>query len=587
MSITATYSPDDNKIRLYTVQRLDPATYARVNAAGFGWAPKQELFVAPAWTPEREDLALELAGDIDDEDTSLVERAEERAERFGGYSERRADEAQSAQAGVERIMNGIPLGQPVLLGHHSERHARRDAARIENGLRKAVRLFDTARYWTRRAEGAVATAKYKELPDVRARRIKGLEADKRKHEREKAEAERWLRIWTKLHEPGTLKKNGDEVSFRERAMYVASVGGTPFGTWSELSDGKTTPEEVQAAQLVALPKNIAYHDRWLTHLENRLSYERAMLDASGYRPPAKPKTAAVLPLLNYAGEVAYRDPYRPGTIIRVTAVAMTKAEWAKIHDDYKGTRISECGTHRVRTAIIRSATTSGIQAVYLSDQKAHPRPSGEAVQAKAREEEEAAQEALQTKVQRLQERAARPTPAPDPAAPLRAALAAGTTVVSAPQLFPTPQRVVDRMLNFAELETGKRVLEPSSGTGAILEDLRRYCGVEVVGIEIVPELAKRTGSICADFLTRMGFQIGTFDTIVMNPPFANGQDIAHIRHAMTFLKPRGRLVALCAAGPRQEKELKPLASHWEVLEDAFREQGTGVRVALMVYDRKV
>ena len=47
----ATYSPDDNKLRLYAVSRLDPETYKKVHDAGFRWAPKQALFVAPAWTP--------------------------------------------------------------------------------------------------------------------------------------------------------------------------------------------------------------------------------------------------------------------------------------------------------------------------------------------------------------------------------------------------------------------------------------------------------------------------------------------------------------------------------------------------------
>ena len=54
-SYTATYSPDDNKIRLYASTRLDAETYARIKAAGFAWAPKQDLFVAPMWTPARED----------------------------------------------------------------------------------------------------------------------------------------------------------------------------------------------------------------------------------------------------------------------------------------------------------------------------------------------------------------------------------------------------------------------------------------------------------------------------------------------------------------------------------------------------
>jgi hypothetical protein len=79
---TATYSPEDNKIRIYPLHRLPADIYARVKAAGFGWAPKQELFVAPSWSPSREDLARELCGEIGDEDTSLVDRAEAKAERL-------------------------------------------------------------------------------------------------------------------------------------------------------------------------------------------------------------------------------------------------------------------------------------------------------------------------------------------------------------------------------------------------------------------------------------------------------------------------------------------------------------------------
>ena len=77
MIYTATYSPEDNKLRLYASARLDAETYGRVKAAGFIWAPKQDLFVAPMWTPSREDLLIELAGEIEDEDRSLVDRAEE------------------------------------------------------------------------------------------------------------------------------------------------------------------------------------------------------------------------------------------------------------------------------------------------------------------------------------------------------------------------------------------------------------------------------------------------------------------------------------------------------------------------------
>ena len=80
---TATYSPEDNKLRIYPFARLSAEDYARVKAAGVRWAPKQELFVAPSWTPSREDFARELCGDIEDEDTSLIDRAEAKADRLG------------------------------------------------------------------------------------------------------------------------------------------------------------------------------------------------------------------------------------------------------------------------------------------------------------------------------------------------------------------------------------------------------------------------------------------------------------------------------------------------------------------------
>ncbi|HAG0390689.1 TPA: plasmid SOS inhibition protein A [Salmonella enterica] len=91
-SYRATYSPDDNKLRLYAALRLDDETYQKIHAVGFRWAPKQELFVVPAWTPAREDVLLSLAGDIEDDDNTLFDRQEQRADRFSGYSEKRAGE---------------------------------------------------------------------------------------------------------------------------------------------------------------------------------------------------------------------------------------------------------------------------------------------------------------------------------------------------------------------------------------------------------------------------------------------------------------------------------------------------------------
>ena len=119
---------------------------------------------------------------------------------------------------------------------------------------------------------------------------------------------------------------------------------------------------------------------------------------------------------------------------------------------------------------------------------------------------------------------------------------------------------------------------------------------EVVAVEISATLPasstyrKSTPNeiVCGDFLEQNG-NLGKFDRVVMNPPFINGADIKHIKHALTFLKPGGRLVAICANGSRQREILKPLAEDsggwWEDLPaGTFAEQGTGVNTALLVIE---
>jgi 16S rRNA G1207 methylase RsmC len=71
----------------------------------------------------------------------------------------------------------------------------------------------------------------------------------------------------------------------------------------------------------------------------------------------------------------------------------------------------------------------------------------------------------------------------------------------------------------------------------------------------------------------------------MNPPFADGADIKHILHARTFLNPGGKLVAICANGPRQQAALQPLASSWEPLPaGTFKESGTNVNTVLLTIE---
>jgi protein-L-isoaspartate O-methyltransferase len=594
--LTATYSPEDNKLRLYSATRLDAETYARVKANGFKWAPKQELFVAPMWTPSREDLLLELCGEIGDEDTSLVERAEERAERFSDYSEKREADAERAHNYVSSIADNIPMGQPILVGHHSEKRARKDAEKIENGMRKAINLWETSKYWTSRAKGALSHAKYKELPKVRARRIKGIEADKRKSERSKAQAENMLALWstegltleTAIYfcgrtDAGWLRlprKEGDKEDFNQNpSAHDALTNGFPT-----LYAPRTLEEVIEHAKRV-YPRTMAHCDRWIAHYENRLAYEKAMLDEQGASDLLKPKARpTLLPLCNYRQEsFSIENRWNKGQFETLRQVEMTSAAYKAIYEDHKGTRIVD-NSHRVRIALDPSGSGPSWQrswvVCFLTDSKEHKKPG--AIEKEIKSPEPPKFEP-------------RTYVAPEPTKfdALKEAIKAGVQVVSAPQLFPTPPEIAKQMVEAAEIEPGHLVLEPSVGTGNLVREIIASVDTEIVGYEINAKLAAQADSKfpsyrlhthCMDFLEATEGQ-GCFDRVVMNPPFENGADIKHIRHALTFLRPGGRLVALCANGPRQQKEFADY-NYQPLPAGSFSSQGTGVNVAMVIIDKE-
>lgn len=615
----ATYSPDDNKLRLYASTRLDAQTYQRVKAAGFRWAPRQELFVAPMWTPNREDLLLDLCGEIGDEDTSLIERAEQRAERFEDLSEKRAKESQQAQKAVEQLAEHIPFGQPILVGHHSEKAARRDARRIENGIRRAVGLWESVAYWRGRAAGALQHAKYLERPDVRARRIKTIEADQRKQQRYHNDAVKFLKAWNAdgfTRERALLITNHTHI-YRSFSLATyprelpASQYEGPMSLWSALDGQVITAEQAKAIAIKSHTTTMAWAERWIAHYQNRLAYERAMLGETGYVEPPKRVGKAALPLLNYAGTVEAHNRWREGTTT-YEAKPITRADFAKIPNDYKGTLVAADGTHRVRMAMgaylqLDSRDDNarhGYYVVVLTDSKQHARPGQDAAtDARIAAGRAAIDAAVAERAQvRANNRAVlreqtgeRPsTPAPEPSGDvdaLRGALAAGVQVVTAPLLFPTSAELAGRMVELAELETGQLLLEPSAGTGVLLDAVRATVpGVIATAVEfdyrLTEQLRLRYDNVrCADFLRCN--DLGQFDRVLMNPPFNQAADIAHIEHAFSMLRSGGRLVAVCANGPKQNAKLRALVEatggSWEDLpEGSFKHAGTNVRTALVI-----
>lgn len=654
----ATYDPGDDKLRIYTAHKLPDDEWQALKALGFGWAPKQGCIYA-VWSPSREDAALDLCGEIGDEDTSLVERAEVRAERFEGYEDNRRADADRAHKAVAAIADNIPLGQPILVGHHSERHARRDAEKIQRGMEKAVRMWDTANYWKQRAAGALRHAQYKELPAVRARRIKGLESDLRKQESGKAESEKLLALW--LNPKLTLEMARKHVG-------IHPFGRLPCCKHPELDqwlsaydvlkpDGERydaypswTLEQCQARASEYYPGLIANADRWIAHLSNRLEYERAMLAESGglvsdrvkfevggrvlrrgswyvvtrvnpqsvsvrghfattisfdeisdYQPPAPgdsekvKKATKTPPLCNYPGD----------GFVHMTRAELDALAYRKWSDEPKTLHVKATetvGAHRVQRARQKSKPNQygyghweGV-GVFVTDAPRKDPPRAERVEPVTPPEPTTRALAMPDELPddgnngRYVSTWQKPAD-DDPFVAMREALRSGVQVVSAPDLFPTPADLAARVVDLADIRPGDRVLEPSAGLGNLIAALPLSDPLQVVGVEInfslAEQLRKRFLPLdirCSDFLSCNG-DLGTFDRIVMNPPFSGGEDIKHILHARKFLRPGGRLVALCANGPRQRDKLQPIAREWiDLPPGSFAASGTNVNAAIVVLD---
>jgi len=108
-----------------------------------------------------------------------AERLEHRAERLGARAERLGAEAAARFAAADAIAARFAFGQPILVGHHSERGARADQRRIENHMDKGCEAAAAARASERAAKVAGRGERYRSNPRVTAERIERAEAELR------------------------------------------------------------------------------------------------------------------------------------------------------------------------------------------------------------------------------------------------------------------------------------------------------------------------------------------------------------------------------------------------------------------------
>lgn len=130
-----------------------------------------------------------------------------------------------------------------------------------------------------------------------------------------------------------------------------------------------------------------------------------------------------------------------------------------------------------------------------------------------------------------------------------------------PGFFPTPDELIDKMIEYAEIEHFNKILEPSAGLGNILDKIKEHgYDVDMFAVEQqyslfkILELKGYENIACGDILTDPVINDPErtdliFDRILMNPPFEKSQDIDHVLHCYNkFLKKDGILVSIMSAG---------------------------------------
>jgi hypothetical protein len=79
-----------------------------------------------------------------------------KVERLEDAADRAQHTANALHSQAQSMASVIPFGQPILIGHHSERRDRNYRGRIENTFRKSFEAQDKAEYYARRAASAAS-----------------------------------------------------------------------------------------------------------------------------------------------------------------------------------------------------------------------------------------------------------------------------------------------------------------------------------------------------------------------------------------------------------------------------------------------
>ena len=223
----------------------------------------------PAVNLQKEQKAPEAPGK-----NAYEQKIEARKERYRALSEKMRTRAKAHVEQARRMADAIPFGQPILVGHHSEKRDRKFRERIHQNFGKGFDLLKKAEYYERRAKGVNDYAISADDPDAVKKlkervenlkssqeRMKAANAAIRKHQKDGPEAQQ-----------AALENLGFKPD-QAKAMMTPDVMGTVgFASYS-LSNNNANIRRLEE-RIQVLEKAQALEDRetsyaWGTVRENK------------------------------------------------------------------------------------------------------------------------------------------------------------------------------------------------------------------------------------------------------------------------------------------------------------------------------
>lgn len=174
------------------------------------------------------------------------------------------------------------------------------------------------------------------------------------------------------------------------------------------------------------------------------------------------------------------------------------------------------------------------------------------------------------------------------------------------QFFPTPEKVVDIMIKFAEFKNTDIIFEPSAGSLNIVNKVKPLVNniyVSELNPEHYEKYPKDLVMLSTDFLQVRKSQViaRQINKIIANPPFNKLQDIDHVNHMIDLLEgvKDAKIITIMSPGYqyREVEKAKSFRNRLDNLqasgskiqeidlpEKSFSESGTNIKTVLLIID---